>query len=134
MKKDTAEKLAAVILVGALYLGMFALGITCPIKFATGISCAGCGMTRAWLSVLRLDFESAFYYHPLYWILPPAGVLYLAGNRLNRKFRMACFYAICAAFVIVYLYRLIWGTGDIVVFEPAENIMFRGIRILIGGN
>ena len=41
------------------------LGIGCPIKYLTGISCAGCGMTRAWRCVLKLDFARAFSYHPL---------------------------------------------------------------------
>ena len=44
----------------------------CPIRLVTGVSCAGCGMTRAWLSVLRLDLRQAFYYHPLF-LLPPVG-------------------------------------------------------------
>ena len=33
------------------------------------IPCPGCGMTRAHLAALRLDFPSAFFYHPL-WFLP----------------------------------------------------------------
>ena len=36
----------------------------CPFRFFFGISCPGCGMTRALLAALRLDFAAAFSYHP----------------------------------------------------------------------
>lgn len=32
----------------------------CPFRFFFGISCPGCGMTRALLAALRLDFAAAF--------------------------------------------------------------------------
>ena len=51
------------------------IGIGCPIKFLTGISCAGCGMTRAYIAVFHLDLKSAVYFHPLFWI-PPIYLLY----------------------------------------------------------
>ena len=35
-------------------------GIGCPVKFFTGISCPGCGMTRAWEAAFSLDFHQAF--------------------------------------------------------------------------
>ena len=60
-RKDISA-IAAIVLV---YLMYFAVGIRCPIKFLTGISCAGCGMTRAWWFFLHGDLRKAFYYHPL---------------------------------------------------------------------
>ena len=42
----------------------------CPFRFFFGISCPGCGMTRALLAALRLDFAAAFSYHPLFFLLP----------------------------------------------------------------
>lgn len=38
----------------------------CPIKTIIGISCPGCGMTRALISALCFDFSKAFHYHPLF--------------------------------------------------------------------
>lgn len=38
----------------------------CPFLFLWGIPCPGCGMTRAFLALLHLDFAAAFYYHPLF--------------------------------------------------------------------
>lgn len=58
--------LQAILIIAAFYAVMELAGITCPIRYLTGISCAGCGMSRAWISLLRLDAASAFAYHPLF--------------------------------------------------------------------
>ncbi|MBQ7380270.1 MAG: DUF2752 domain-containing protein [Clostridia bacterium] len=42
------------------------LGSTCPTYLIFGICCPFCGMTRAHLAALQLDFASAFYYHPVF--------------------------------------------------------------------
>lgn len=39
-------------------------------------------------------------------------------------------FTIAGAFVIVYLYRMFIGDGNVVVFEPQNNIVFRIIRKL----
>ncbi|NTV77986.1 MAG: DUF2752 domain-containing protein [Clostridiales bacterium] len=64
--KKYLDPLLAVLAVVALYLFLDFVGIGCPIKFVTGIPCAGCGMTRAWFSLMRGDISGAFYYHPLF--------------------------------------------------------------------
>ena len=38
--------------------------IGCPIRKLTGVPCPTCGMTRAGLSLLRLDFDAYFVYNP----------------------------------------------------------------------
>nr|WP_307776543.1 DUF2752 domain-containing protein [uncultured Cetobacterium sp.] len=35
-----------------------------------GVPCFTCGITRAYLSLLKLDIKSAFYYHPLFFLVP----------------------------------------------------------------
>ena len=55
--------------IGALFvawLALYLLDIGCVFRLMTGIPCPGCGMTRAWLAALRLDFAAAFAYHPLF--------------------------------------------------------------------
>ena len=39
--------------------------VSCLFKTLTGISCPACGMTRAFLAMLRFDFLSAIYYNIL---------------------------------------------------------------------
>lgn len=101
------------------------VGIGCPIKFITGISCLGCGMTRAWLSLLRFDLAAAFYYHPLFAVPPVAVVVYFLKSKINIKIYKIIMLTIVIAFITIYLYRLIFTDGDIVVFEPQNNIIFR---------
>jgi hypothetical protein len=98
------------------------VGITCPIKYLTGISCPGCGMTRACVSALRLDFAAAFFYHPLWVMLPPIAVL---GPLLYVKKSKKAFWLLIGIFVAamlaVYLWRLLFSSGDVVVFAPATG-------------
>ena len=41
------EVITSVATVVVLYVIIESFGVTCPIKYITGISCAGCGMSRA---------------------------------------------------------------------------------------
>lgn len=123
--KDLIWGAAAILFI---YVVFHLAGIGCPIKFVTGISCLGCGMTRAWLSLLKLDFAAAFYYHPLYAVPPLAILVYLLKSKINIKIYKIIMLTIISAFIIIYLYRLLFTEGDIVVFEPQNNILFRLIR------
>lgn len=113
-----------------LYWVLHLLGVGCPIRFLTGISCAGCGMTRAWLSVLSLDFQSAFYYHPLWPLVPVAAAVWLLRTRLPKKFCTAFAYATAALFLAVYLFRLIDPNNPVVTFAPETGLAARGIARL----
>lgn len=129
-KKERKELICAVTAVVVLYTAMESIGITCPIKFITGISCAGCGMSRAWLAFLRLDMAKAFEYHPLFWLPPIAVIVLLCKSKINIKIYKIFIFTIVLMFAIVYICRLIWSGDDIVVFEPQNNILFRIIRVI----
>ena len=77
--------LGAVLAVVLLNGGKEALGVTCPIRFFTGISCAGCGMSRAWLALLRGDISAAWGYHPLFWAPVLAAGLFLFRRQIHRR-------------------------------------------------
>jgi hypothetical protein len=42
----------------------------CTFRKIFGLPCPGCGMTRAWKSVLRGNVKQGFDYHPLWWTTP----------------------------------------------------------------
>lgn len=48
-----------------------------------GIPCAGCGMTRAYLALLRLDIHAAFEYHCLF----PIPALWAGYQTVLRRIR-----------------------------------------------
>ncbi|QMV42022.1 DUF2752 domain-containing protein [Cohnella cholangitidis] len=73
---------------GALYLTVWlpatGIGIPCVFHELTGLYCPGCGITRAALSLLRLDFTQAYRYNALVFGLAPIYLMYV----MTRKKRM----------------------------------------------
>lgn len=62
--------IASIIIVYGLLLILNALGYrvwlpSCPIYTYTGVECLGCGINRAAIAVLRLDFHDALRQNPL---------------------------------------------------------------------
>jgi len=49
----------------------------CLISFTTGIDCWGCGLTRATIALIRLDFTSACELNPLVFVVLPSLALLL---------------------------------------------------------
>ncbi len=115
---------AAAVLV--LYLVMFALGIGCPLKYLSGISCAGCGMTRACMSALRLELSQAFAYHPLWIGLPVVFplLIFFKIKKMNRAFYALAFSA-AAVMLAVYFYRLLFTDSPVVVFAPEQGAIYK---------
>ena len=128
--KALKEEIAALAVIAVFYIVLQGLGISCPIKFVTGISCAGCGMTRAWKALLfHGDFRQAFYYHPLF--LLPVGflVLYLFKNGINPKVYKFFIFTICILFVIVYIYRIFSGSDTVVTVNIREGLLYKLISV-----
>jgi hypothetical protein len=59
----------------------------CLYKYLTGNECLGCGMTRAILSALHLQFENAFYYNRLFLIVIPLLAYIWAKTLISLWFR-----------------------------------------------
>ena len=129
-KNERKELICAATAVVVLYTAMESIGITCPIKFITGISCAGCGMSRAWISLLHFNIHDAFMYHPLFFLPPVVVIVMILKSKINIKIYKIIIFTIIIMFAIVYMCRLIWSGDDVVVFEPENNILFRIIRII----
>lgn len=124
------EVITSVAAVVVLYVILESFGVTCPIKYITGISCAGCGMSRAWISLLHFNIHDAFMYHPLFFLPPVVVIVMLLKSKINIKIYKIIIFTIIIMFAIVYMCRLIWSGDDVVVFEPQNNILFRIIRII----
>lgn len=105
----------------SLVLAMSCIG--CPIKYITGISCAGCGMTRACFSALRLDFSRAFYYHPLFWMVPVIGAIVLNQKKIPDKLYKAGMALLVLSFLVVYIIRLLDVENEIVTIDFSESLL-----------
>lgn len=83
-------------------------GINCVFKKFFKITCPGCGMTRAYLSLFKGDIKSAFYYNPMFWSVPILfwGVL-RNGKITGKKTADAIIYSlIILGLLILFFERL----------------------------
>nr|WP_297177517.1 DUF2752 domain-containing protein [uncultured Agathobaculum sp.] len=119
------QDIRALVIIALFYGGMQLAGITCPIRFLTGVSCAGCGMSRAWLALLRLDFAAAWAYHPLFWLPVPVALVLLLRHRLPRWLTRTVVVAACALLLAVYAVRMLQPEDTVVVFQPETGLLYR---------
>ncbi len=102
------------------------LNLQCPIRALTGVSCPGCGMTRAVMSLVRLDFKDALYYHPMVFaVIPVAAVLALLNLKQKESLRKLFIIAVCLLLVAVYLYRFIVLKSPVLVFSPQSGAIYK---------
>lgn len=124
------DLVSATLVVGAAVLVYKVLGIGCPIRFVTGISCPGCGLTSAWLAALHLQFDVALAYHPLFWLVPFALVAAIAYPHAPSRWLKALLALMIAALMGLWAVRMVdpcdmllvtdaLGAGDVVhITEP----------------
>lgn len=79
------QKLWASVGAAAVVLTMWWLRLPCIYRALFDVSCPGCGMTRAWMAALRLDFGAAFGYHWMFWSVPVGYVYFLLDGRVIGK-------------------------------------------------
>jgi hypothetical protein len=115
--KSVLERLKVCFIVVIAYALLNLFHIGCPIKDFSGISCPGCGMTRAVISALLLHFDQAFYYHPLFFLTPVMFLLYLFDNFIKKNVKGICWTIIIILFFAVYFYRLFFTVNDVVTID-----------------
>jgi len=94
---------AVLAVAGVLYgliTGWLGFGIPCPVHYFTGFKCPGCGVSRMFISLMKLDFKSAFEANRLLLVTLP----------------------VIASLLFVYFFRYI-KTGSRKIFK-AENIIY----------
>lgn len=72
---------AVVVSAGVLYgliTGWLGFGIPCPVHYFTGFKCPGCGVSRMFISLMKLDFINAFEANRLLLLTLPVIVILLA--------------------------------------------------------
>lgn len=111
MEKPALKRLGEFVLLGAAFLVlMTVVDVFCPLRAVTGVPCPGCGLTRAWLAALRLDFPAAFQAHPLFLLAPALVLLALVkGGRIfpSRWANRIFWLGMAALFLGCYLWRML---------------------------
>ena len=79
-KIDKSKKILFItILLSILFLYLnkrFSFYIPCIFHKITHLYCPGCGITRMFLSILKLDFYQAFRFNPLMFFMSPFIIIY----------------------------------------------------------
>ena len=108
---------------GLLYYTLFSLtglGLLCPLNLTTGLLCPFCGVSRMLISLLKFDFEAAFYYNGAIMILMPFWItvcmFYLydytkTGNKRFKKWMIITVYITLAIMLIFGILRNITSIG-----------------------
>lgn len=126
--KRLKETIQIIIYIFVYALLMHVLNIGCPIKWFTGISCAGCGMTRAFLSLIKGDIKNAFLYHPLFFLMPIIFVLYIFRDKFVDKTKKILLVAFIIIFLVCYIIRLIDPSDMIVSCHINESIIYKLLK------
>lgn len=105
--KTLLLKLAVTLAYLGFVLLLYFLNIPCLFRYFFHIPCPFCGMTHAFLSVLRLDFAAAWGDHPMVFAMPLLYLLFLSGGILfGKKAEKIIFYVILALFLICWIVKL----------------------------
>lgn len=87
------------------------LDVGCLYRRFLNFPCPGCGMTRAWSSFLTGHIKEAFYYHPLFLVVPIVFFCFIFDDKIkNKKLESAFLLTTAMLFVIVYFVRLLTHT------------------------
>ncbi len=103
-----SKLLITLCLLTAIFL-MWFFKLPCPFMNFLGIPCLGCGMTRAFVSALSLDFAAAFSYHKMFWSLPILYLLFLFDLKpfKNRVLNIVIVFIIAVGFVANWIINLL---------------------------
>lgn len=109
---------------GALLYSFLTKQSSCAFYHLLGIPCPACGMTRSYISLLKLDISKAFYYHPLFFLVPL--LLYAYFKNKNRLLHSIIF-----VFIIVWIIRMVLYFGSFhEVFRYNEQSIIEHIKKL----
>lgn len=112
------KRLLPIALCCGILLVFVVADIPCVIRTLTGLPCPMCGMSRAWLAALRLDFLAAFRYHPMFWSVPVLLLWWLFDGRLFRRQWMnhGLLGLMLAGMAVCYLVRIVaFLSGNVTV-------------------
>ena len=121
--KKNKSTIQVILIIAVAYIFFAVVGVGCPIKYTTGISCMGCGMTRALWAAGRMHFVDAYHYHPLWPLVIVWIPLWFFRKKINKNLFKVLVGLTVLAFVVVFLYRMFYGHDHIVVFEPQNGII-----------
>lgn len=103
--------LSIILLATFIFLGIKFLELIhfkCIFKELFNIYCAGCGSTRMFKSIIKLDFYQAFRYNPLVFILIVLSLIYFIYNMIlyitNKPIKIISYKILFIIAIILLIY------------------------------
>ena len=93
----------------ALIMALVYLFYDCPFELIFGIPCAGCGLSSALMSVLKLDFTGALEHHPLIFLIMAEFIYLLFIRRFvkpNKKVELSVGIATLVLLLVIWIIRV----------------------------
>lgn len=112
LKKLLPAYLCFAAVIAVYYVVLYFIGETCILREITGVPCPACGMTRAFLSLIKLDFGGYMYYNPAAIPCAVAVILALHKNilfRAHARLIDTIVILLAAVVFVVYIFRLSLG-------------------------
>ena len=123
-KHNIAKKCFSLFLLGVCLLFFY----KCPFDYLFGISCPGCGMTRALFSVFLLRFGRAFHYHPGIYLVIPGFLLWCADYfhliSMKKQTKKVLLSIGITALILIYFIRLFSGS-EVVCIDIKSGLIYR---------
>ena len=82
---------------------------SCKFKEVIGVPCPGCGITRALLCLLQLDFVGAFNYNPMIYCYIVSLFIYFTITRKSTRLANWLLWINVIITIIIWLFRLVSG-------------------------
>lgn len=127
MKQNNNKKnyIVIAIILGILFIYIllkYNIGIPCIFHKLTGFYCPGCGMTRAFISLIKLDIYQAFRYNMLVIILVPFFIIYGVNKYiLKNKYKIPRF-IFYILLVITILFAILRNIPNFSFLAPVQLI------------
>ena len=131
--KELIKKIPIPLILIFAILAPFYLFIGCPIQFFTGISCMGCGMSRAAIALLQLDFEKAFQMHPLIFIMPIVALIIIFRKKIPQKIMTAFLIIGFVLMVGTYIYRIVTGS-EVILCDYKNGYIYQVVEFIFMRN
>ncbi len=95
-------------MIAGLVLLFYFFKIPCLFQAFLHIPCPGCGMTRAYISLLHLDFRQAFMWNPMFWSIPVLLIFYFFDGKIFKSnwINTVSITLIFGGFFICWLWKL----------------------------
>lgn len=130
-----AKVLLILLAVGIVYFTIYTfwgIGILCPLNSLTGLLCPYCGVSRMFISLIKLNFKSALYYNFAFLLLLPIWILIaifycreylISGNKKAKKWIKILIYS---SFAIMLIFSILRNTINIGL-KPSHSILINNI-------